>query len=67
MNTLTANGLSHDFSTVAELTAIVRAMPGREGVTHLYRDGLTLCGYDAIPTLHVIGVTREPVPEGELL
>jgi hypothetical protein len=61
VNTLTTPAASFDFSTLEELKAIVRGMPGREGVTQLWRDGLTLCGYDAIPVMHVIGTTREPV------
>lgn len=39
MNTLTHRGLSHEFTTKAQLFAIAREVTGAD-ITHLYRDGL---------------------------
>jgi hypothetical protein len=56
MNSLTSNGICHDFSTLQELRALIDP-----SITYLYRDGLTLVGYDARPVMHILGTTKEPV------
>lgn len=56
MNALTRNGETHDFTTIDELRALVPLE-----ITHLYRDGLTLVGFDARPVMHVLGTLKEPV------
>lgn len=60
MNTLTHRGISHEFTTKAELFAIAREVTGCE-ITHIYRDGLRVFGVDSRPVMGEIGVSREPV------
>lgn len=60
MNTLTSRGICHDFSTTAELLELAAKVSGMT-ITHLYRDGLTLVGYDARPVMHVLGTLKKPV------
>jgi hypothetical protein len=60
VNTITKGSEVHPFTTSNELFAIARKITGVE-ITHVYRDGLTLVGYDGTPILYVIGTSREPV------
>jgi hypothetical protein len=60
VNTLTHNGESHDFTTRDELFAIARKFTGTE-VTHVYRDGLRVFGFDTRPVMCEIGTSKEPV------
>lgn len=60
MNTLTSQGISHDFTTREELFAIARKVTGCE-VTHIYRDGLRVFGVDTRPVMCAIGTSKEPV------
>lgn len=60
MNAITHEGVAHPFSTVAELLALASKLT-RTVITHLYRGGLTLVGYDARPVMHIIGTLAEPV------
>lgn len=60
MNTITHNGESHDFSTRDELFAIARKITGTD-ITHIYRDGLRVFGFDTRPVMYAIGTSKEPV------
>ena len=60
MNTLTCQGIAHPFSTVGELLELADKIAGTT-ITHLYRDGLTLVGYDSRPVMYVIGTLEKPV------
>lgn len=60
MNIITHNGESHEFTTRDELFAIARKLTGTD-ITHIYRNGLQVFGFDTRPVMCEIGTSKEPV------
>lgn len=58
--TLTHKGRAFNFTTQDELFAIAREVTGAD-ITHLYREGLRVFGFDPRPIMYEIGTSSEPV------
>lgn len=60
MNSITKDGECHEFTTRDELFAIARKLTGAN-ITHIYRDGLRVFGFDTRPVMCAIGTSKQPV------